>query len=434
MKIVILAVCACLIFCLGGCSVANDLPTVLPEAEGTTAPMVQETNTPLSPATIAHTPVPSRTATATPVPLTPTPSIPPEARLKIQEVNFFDTFPEDYQGQGYIVIYPFLEDVVYIINLSTLEKTTIGPQSQYVKEEFGILSPDEKWLVRLKNLDVKEPEESVYEVVSSQGNVKGTFTLPWEWVLRSTWVSNQTILADKQAEPNVQVYETMAIHPLTGQKRLLPYDYPNTYRWFSMHLYDYNAYDPTLSYVVYPDVTYLSLRDVEKQKNIVSIGGFNREPVWSPDGSMFAVSDSSNIYGVWLDGTIKPLSHLEEYRAESIGIEGERLRWSPDGQKIAFGMAPFAEAKDSYCLAVLDVPSEAVTAYCIPGYTIWSHLTAYPMIWSPDGQRLLVEVVANPRGMTDPHILMVDLEKNIAIDLGEKVEPMYFISSLPAVW
>lgn len=432
MKIVILATCACLIFCLGGCSATNDLPIVLPEAEGSVTPLAQETDTPLSHAT--PTPVPSRTATKTPVPPTPTPSIPPEARLQIREVDLFDTFPEDYQGEGYIVIYPFLEDVVYIIDLATLEKTKFVPQSQFVRDELGRLSPDEQWLIRLKNLDLKEPEDEVLEVISNQGKVQGTFTLPWEWVLRDTWVSNQTILADKQAEPDVLVYQTMAINPLTGQKRLLPFDYPNTYRWFSMHLYDYNVYDPTLNYVVYPEVTYLSLRDVEKQKNIASISGFSREPVWSPDGSMFAVSEMSNIYGVWLDGTIKPLSHLDKYKRESIGSEGERLRWSPDGQKIAFGMVPFAEAIDSYCLAVLDVPSEAVTDYCIPGYTVWSQLTSYPMIWSPDGRRLLVEAVKNPRGVSDPHILMVDLEKNIAVDLGEKVEPLYFISSLPAVW
>lgn len=443
MKKIILVFCGYLFIWLSGCSAANDVPTIVPIPERIETRLVTEI-LPRLVFTSTPTPVsatPTSTATLTPVPSTPTPQIPPEARLQIKQIQWFDTFPNGYQGEGYLVLLQTVENEALVIDLSTTEKWHIALQSYSGKYELGILSPDEKWIIRLKNLDVEAPEEQVYEVSSAQGETQNVYTLPWDWIPRKSWLNNQQILADKQVQSDVLVYQTMAIDVLTGRKHPLPFDYPDIYEFFTMHSYDYNVYDPSLQYVIYPAIlpdvpTGHIVRDVTKRTNILTIPAAFEEPSWSPDGKMFAIGSNTYIFGGYLDGQVKNLTHVEQYNGASISGGGEVVRWSPDGRSIAFSMSPdpVPDRNGNHCLAILNVESEAVTNYCIPGYDIKSTFGYHRMIWAPDSRRLLVEGVRNKNSSPESHCLFIDLEKKIAIDLGEQIEPLYFITTLPSIW
>ncbi len=84
----------------------------------------------------------------------------------------------------------------------------------------------------------------------------------------------------------------------------------------------------------------------------------------------------------------------------------------------------------------MDLITEAVTAYCAAGVEILGDLSSFRILWSPDSRQVMVEGYSpnsiHPVGFQ--HNLLIDLEKQIAIDLGEKMDPKYFISSLPPVW
>jgi hypothetical protein len=410
----------------------------------TNTPTDVPTNTPT--ATSTPTATPAQTQTSTPVPPTPTLQIPPEARLQIKQMPLFDTFPDGYQGEGYVVLLQERDDSALVIDLATLEKSQITLQSPYLKDELGILSPDGEWIIRLKNLDVEEPQDVIYEVLSAEGKLQSVFTLPWDWVLRYTWINNQQILADKKVQPDTLVYETMAIDALTGQMHPLLFDYPDIYEYFTMHYFDYNIYDPSLHYVIYPAFPEeFILRDVIQSTTVVTIPVGFAEPSWSPDGKMFAIGSGTSIYGGYLDGQFKSLTHVEQYTGVfGIGDGGDVVRWSPDGRSIAFDMSPLSLAptpapypaqnqRPNHCLAILDVESEAVTDYCISGYDIGSSFFYYT-IWAFDSRKLLVYGEENAHSPHTSHVLMIDLDKEIAIDLGEWVDPLYIISTLPSVW
>lgn len=173
MKKIILIFCGYLVIWFSGCSPANSLLTITPMSQGIKTRLATETLFPIvftdTPTLVITTPAP--TATLTSVPSTPTPKIPPEAKLQIKQMQTFDTFPNGYQREGFIVLLQTVDNSALVIDLDNVDKWRIALQSHRGKGELGILSPDEKWIIRLKNLDVKAPESRVYEVLSAQGKM-----------------------------------------------------------------------------------------------------------------------------------------------------------------------------------------------------------------------------------------------------------------------
>lgn len=422
-----------LLLWLAGCSILNSQPPTAAIPTGSKTPMVREATRPMGvtdspkPAAATHT----STASVTPIPSATTTQTPLANNLQIKQLKWYETIPDGYQGDGAIVLYHEVERQVEFVDLTHSDKWQIKMQSTRRIQELGILSPDGKWIIRLKNPDVEAPEDKTYEVVSAQGELQTVFTLPWEWSLRDNWVNDHQILADRRVEENVLVYETMAIDALNGEKRNLPFDYPDIYNLNTMQDHDYNIYDPTLQYVIYPAFLMdappgIVLRDVKKQHNILTFESYDGEPRWSPDGKMFALGSNARVFGGFLDGTIKNLDHVERNESLKFIPVYDRIRWSPDGKKIAYSML-VDSGNEAYkiCLGVLDVGKEAVTSYCVSGHDVHGP-GFYEIVWGFDNHKLLVEGNISHNNSIEGYTLLIDLEKEIAIDLGQRVSPFLF--------
>lgn len=77
-------------------------------------------------------------------------------------------------------------------------------------------------------------------------------------------------------------------------------------------------------------------------------------------------------------------------------------------------------------LAVLEVSTREVVNYCVPGI---KSLGAYPPIWPPDSQQL---VVYDPKG--EKPVIVVDIEQKKAAPTGKNLDPVLWLRFIPEVW
>ena len=122
----------------------------------------------------------------------------------------------------------------------------------------------------------------------------------------------------------------------------------------------------------------------------VTSGGFDVEPVFSPDGTRIAFSRITNpgegdpqiqsLLTVNTDGT-----DLREVVAPRAGLE--HPDWSPDGKWLGFNISPEQrDLPDSGALLVVRPDGKALHVVRAPTTT----LRFFKIGWSPDGQRLLM--------------------------------------------
>ncbi len=121
----------------------------------------------------------------------------------------------------------------------------------------------------------------------------------------------------------------------------------------------------------------------------VTRGGFDVEPVFSPDGRRIAfgritgdspAGQQAAIYVVDVDGT-----DLQRVVPPRSGLE--HPDWSPDGRSIVFNIGPeFGDAPDSG--AVLSVRTDGRGLRVLVAPT--DRLRFFKPVWSPDGRRLLI--------------------------------------------
>lgn len=118
-------------------------------------------------------------------------------------------------------------------------------------------------------------------------------------------------------------------------------------------------------------------------KRQLTRGGFDVEPVFSPDGRRIAFGRITNdaegevaIYVVGVDGR-----HLREVVPPTVGLE--HPDWSPDGRWITFNIAP-------------EAPNAAVMAVHPTGKGLRvvrrsnNRFQLFKPVWSPDGRKFLV--------------------------------------------
>ena len=127
------------------------------------------------------------------------------------------------------------------------------------------------------------------------------------------------------------------------------------------------------------------------------------------------------LYEVSRDGQTKQLTQL----APTAYVWESSFSWSPDSRYLAMFLAPhLGAANEPARVAVLDTTTLNVIDYCLPITSsgkgpIWSP------IWSPDSRQF---VITDWYEQDHRHMILVDIENNIAAQIADDVEPVGWIS------
>jgi hypothetical protein len=244
--------------------------------------------------------------------------------------------------------------------------------------------------------------------------------------------------------------DQMIYNPFTGEREQFTSEqYPDIDR-ANARMYWEGAsttkYDPSVTRVVYPariakDYSGKSghgyvLWDLENQIKLAEIvtGQFASTPMWAPDGSRFVINDDwgdGEFYAITRDGQVTQLTHLNS-ESSSAGQQffSDLYSWSPDGRYLAFWRVEDKNPLFPGTLALLDTETGNITDTCISAGLMeldtprnYFHLSP---IWSPDGKYLVTE--ANRQEDGSYQSVLVDLEGNLAIPLGENIFPVGWLA------
>ena len=184
-------------------------------------------------------------------------------------------------------------------------------------------------------------------------------------------------------------------NPFTREQQELPSMFPGIWTmesplWDGYSLIELSLYDPTLSYVVYPQ-TYskIVLWNLKQNQQIIAFDtnvAFGSAPLWSPDGQEFLTHNSiktkqsgafydanwQELFSIDKNGKVKQLTNLTLYYSI---VQITKYSWSPNGRYVAFWMSVEPDTypglldwqKSAFRLAVLDTQTGQVTNFCIRG-------------------------------------------------------------------
>ncbi len=347
----------------------------------------------------------------------------------------------------------------FSLNMKTgLQTKIIQPDENLTN--FSV-SPDRQWIAYdsylngVDNLVIATADGKRYKIIPRDKTWSFHTWLDNQWLLIATSVKETD--PAKEPDPAKSGSTFTAYNPFTGEKRILPPDYPDIYDWFPIPDWDglgETAYNPTLTRVVYlqytvngsPAIRYV-LWDTVNKKSLASFdvaGDIYSTPRWSPNGEYFAFAPSlltKDIQTTWpsyeiqivsSNGQASQATHLTNYYP---WVYISDLTWSADGQYIAFWLSTFDKKPDintttTLSLAVLDTMSGAVTNYCIPGEHDQQigvqRIGIQPPIWSPDGKQL---IAVNRISQDKSQVVLVDIGKNWAAKITEDMDPVGWMVS-----
>lgn len=386
-----------------------------------------------SPPTITQTPTPSITETSIPPSITPTPSFTPISPSRMRfRTQCLDEAPEltsAFRGVGNIFLWKKQgSDHSYVLDMTTGVKSPLPSEWRYWE---WLVSPNEKWLTFNSDMD-----PGIVEIMSFQGEIQKTLYWQRGW-LQGGWADDEHLrIFQREIDPTKEIYSLTIYNPFTNDLKKLPVDYPDLYTleapFFPLQ------YDSTLTRLVYPysvkEEEGFRLRDIQTGKTLAFVPSFalwSSAPVWSPDGRQVLVTGvagfpdvnagSVELFSISYDGEVKQLTDFGTYGAN---ISVNSSSWSPDGKFIAFWM--WRDQIGVEHLAVLNVDTQEVVDYCIPGMDA---PLSDPPIWSPDSQQLIVH---DPR--QDNPVILVDISQNKAAVVGTNLEPHFWLKTVPEVW
>jgi Tol biopolymer transport system component len=386
-----------------------------------------------------------------------TPTIPPEAKLKIQCLNIESNLPPEIVPHGILVLDSQVDRGTYLLNMATREQVQITQPNEDLIDLA--VSPDGSWIAYRQVLYNDIGERSIGDnlVIANADNQQSKI-IPWEgtWGLITAWLDNQNIVIDIPPDDSeAEAATLLVLDPFIGESQKLAPDFQDIYSFSPVPYWKgwgETVYDPELSRVVYlqggesgspSPISYVlwDMQNNQKLANIRIVADLNSIPRWSIDGNRFALAPSLftenmqevwpayEVYSVSRDGQVTQLSHLTDYYQ---WVYISDLSWSPDGRYIAFWLSSWSE-KPSFSthseqyLAVLDTDSGMVTNYCIPGdydAQLAGIRMVPPPLWSPDGKQLVVQNIYTR--MPEPHsrVILVDIEKNIAAVIAGDMLPV----------
>lgn len=403
-----------LIELLAGC--ANP-PTagVLPTVGATGMP-----ENPLLPATVT-VPAPTSTLLVTDV-LTATPADQPNIIRECLEIST-DLGKLNGKNYGKIIFNrdsstPVLHNKLkapYLYELGTNQKKNIDPPKAdaplvyIIADNSFFVSLDRTMFVYHVFND--ENNDKLLVVADRNGETLATHLIgPFyirNWV-KGSWV----ILSNYEGEIS-------SFNPYTLETKGFRDDFPNRYQPIDIGrgLYGEVHYDPSLTKALYfvresqSDQVryYIVIWDTLNEKEIA------RYPIlplmdryslvdWSLDGQE----------AIFFDGSLVSL-HINGEVETLLANGSPSFSLSPDGKKLAFWLTD--QDWKNWSLSVFDRETKTITDYCIKSV----YFPAYPPLWSPDSQNL---VVYPSDDEDNTEAILIDREQGFAVQIAENAKPV----------
>jgi len=337
--------------------------------------------------------------------------------------------PEDLKGQGDIFFRQWNTSHKFVLDMESGRKYSLSDKWEDTSWQ---LSPDGKMLVHDEwKKDAAGKEFLLYQLLTAEGQVLiNQLSLKKDEYIAGWW-DNRHLKVSRWINREIIGLTSLAVMDIfTGQRREIPANFPGFYRFYPFLLFNPIIYDPTLTLVVYPRETAAGpvfvLRDIFRKKDLTQISSFPIDaPKWSPEGKQFVVvgyvdipKDAGEFFRVTRTGSVTQLTHLGTY------YNINRYSWSPDGRYIALWLG---DPQDEQ-LAIMDMQTLEITSYCIHSQ---DPDNAPEPIWSPDSRQLVVQSRDNKN---EEHAILVDIEEEIAAEIGKGLGPIFWLRAVPPVW
>ena len=328
--------------------------------------------------------------------ITPTDSIQPADKdfLKYECLNLAPNIPSSANLTGRLVLQNNQLDYF------DFEKRSF----QIISGSRGDLSvsPDGEWLAYY--VISKDSPTGLWLTVENASGQQKRIPLQQDWYrgMGIKWLDNQRFVYNMwNAKTITPIYPIIVINPFTGVTQTLNSDYPNLVPkvWGmagTMHFVNSTVvYDASLDLVVYPETNnngeFVVLWDKNAQvalARVRDLGDFGHTPLWLPDESGYVIAvrntqENDEWFMVSREGRVHQLTHFADSLSQT-NIESASI--SPDGRYLAFWLESVPSSFPGYNLAIIDLETQQVTDYCIPG----SSEAIIKPFWSPDSQYIVV--------------------------------------------
>jgi len=442
---------------LGGCGV-NSVST-----QEEMKPLAQDTK--MTPPTFMVQPSKTVTATITTKPLltqstkaaveqTATPattsspsvtrtSIPGIHQQCIQVSNELPKSATGLSGKLVLVDQNYKSQGSYLLDLANGERTKLPDQEKpYIFD--AAVSPNGEWLGYVVSSDPYK--DDILLVVTPDGKIEEQYQIASgtaTWTVTGhdgfdQWLDDHRLVIGYGDQPGEDAI-SLVLDAFTGEWQTLPSNYPDLFTinqtdpFWGNFIVTRAIYHPSLELVLYPSYEGIVLWDRQAKNTITTLKDnmflTSNPPVWSPDGESFMIDlyssgsdpenfSDRNIYRGFKNGDIEKLTTIsDKYPTDFMNFS-----WSPDGNSIAFWISVSDPAQfiSSYELAVLDLSTRLVKAYCIP---VFPGIYRYPQtmpIWSPDSHYIAFTSISD-KSNDQSQAVLVDLVTGRAYHVADGV-------------
>jgi WD40 repeat protein len=385
------AIVLLLLFMLSGCSPAFATPV--------NQSSVKETATQASP-------LPAETRPLVSVTLTDSLQGTATADFINNPIDLTPTAFESLTVNGFLVLENSKTDDNLLYNMESWKTVDIVDKNNE-KMYIDFVSPNKKFI-----LVGACPDRCNYSLQAGNKIIKANLPTEDDWVLAG-WLDNERAVFLSQMKPGqpAQPQNQMIYNVFTGEKISLQLYLPDPQTVdlpgrFTDKLFVASV-SPSLNRVLFSDQNNsLVLWNLDTQKEVVSLpfarfeGPF-REDGWSPDGKKFVTISpdkffndnrlpparaANELFMFDMDGNLTQLTH---YNQKLPFASIFNFRWSPDNRHLAFWLTTGDDVSGyknlQQWLAVFDTSTLETKVYRSASRTISSSI-----IWSPDGQQLVV--------------------------------------------